>query len=92
MAEVSQYTFSWSEVTEALIKKQNIHEGKWMAVIEFAVTGGVVGQEPPDARPGLVAMANSIQLVRAQPTSAAHLVIDASQVNPQQPAHGVANR
>jgi hypothetical protein len=92
MAEVSQYTFSWLEVTETLIKKQNIHEGQWMAIIEFAVVGGVVGQGPSDARPGLVATATSIQLVRAQPTSATHLVIDASQVNPQQPADGIANK
>jgi len=43
MAEVTQYTFSWSEVTETLIKKQNIHEGKWIAAIEFGVNAGVFG-------------------------------------------------
>jgi hypothetical protein len=82
MAEVSQYTFNWSEVAEALIKKQDIHDGQWMAIIEFAVTGGVFGQTPGDARPGMMVNANGVQLLKAPAGAAPHLVVDATKVNP----------
>lgn len=83
MAEATQYTFSWAEVAELLIKKQDIHEGEWTAGVEFVVTAAVVGPTPNDARPGLMVMANNVQLIRSQPNTLPHLVIDAAKVNPK---------
>jgi hypothetical protein len=83
MAEVTQYAFSWTEVAEALIKKQDIHEGEWTPVVEFAFTVGVLGPNPKDSRPGMMILGNSLQLVRAQPNSPPHLVVDAAKVNPK---------
>ena len=82
MAEVTQYSFSWAEIAETLIKKQGIHEGQWTAAAEFAVTASVVGPTPTDAKPGMMVMANSVQLVRAQPNTPPHLVVDAEKVIP----------
>jgi len=82
MAEVVQYTFDWSEVAELLIKKQNIHEGEWMASIEFTINAGIVGAGPSDARPGMLLLANKVQLARAQANSPPQLVVDAAKVNP----------
>ena len=83
MAEATQYTVSWTEVAEALIKKLDIHEGEWTATTEFVVTAGVVGPNPGDARPGMMIMANNLQLVRAQPNTPPHLVVNAANVNPK---------
>jgi hypothetical protein len=83
MAEATQYTFSWAEVAELLIRKQDIHEGDWTAAVEFVVTAAVVGPTPTDAKPGLMVMSNSVQLVRTQPNTPPHLVVDAAKVNPK---------
>lgn len=83
MAEAIQYTFSWPEVTEQLIKKQGIHEGEWMTIVEFGVTGGVFGQPNAEPKPGMAVAANSLQLVKAPPNSPPNLVVDAAKVNPK---------
>ncbi len=35
MAEPTQFTFSYKEVVEALIKQQGLHEGLWSLRVEF---------------------------------------------------------
>jgi hypothetical protein len=82
MAEVGQYTFDWSEVAELLIKKLNIHEGEWLASIEFTINAGIVGPSPSDTKPGMLLVANKVQLARAPANSPPHLVVDAAKVNP----------
>ncbi len=37
MAEPTQYTFSYKEVVEALIKQQDLHEGEWAIFVEFGI-------------------------------------------------------
>jgi hypothetical protein len=83
MAEITQYTFSWHEVAEMLIKKQKIHEGEWVALIEFGITPGMVGPSPTDAKPGMSIVANGVQLAKAQPGAPPNLVVDAAKVNPK---------
>ncbi len=82
MAEVTQYTFSWPEVTDLLIKKQNLHHGEWLALVEFGISAGMMGQAPPDAKPGIMIIANSVQLAKAQTGAPRSLVRDAAIVNP----------
>jgi hypothetical protein len=83
MAEVTQYTFSWAEVAEVLIKKQDLHEGEWIALLEFGVSPGLVGPTPAEAKPGMSIVASGVQLVRAQPGAPTLLVADAAKVNPK---------
>ena len=84
MAEPTQFTFSIAEAAEALIKKQGIHEGKWILAIEFNVSIGVIGSGPTEARPGAMMLANTIQLMKAPDPATAppHLIVDAAIVNP----------
>lgn len=83
MAEPTQFSYSWSEITELLIKAQNIHEGKWMAAVEFTVSVGMMGQTPPNAFPGVLLFANSLQLTKAVDGAPANLIVDAAMVNPK---------
>jgi hypothetical protein len=83
MADATQFTFSWAEITEILIKKQDLHEGEWMAGIEFTLNIGFMGATPAEARPGLMTLANSLQLTRAQPGAPPHMIVDAAKVNPK---------
>ena len=82
MVEVTQqYMFTWAEIAELLIKKQDIHEGEWTAAAEFVLNGAIVGPTANEAKPGLMLMINNIQLVKAQPNTPPHLVVDAAKVN-----------
>ncbi len=46
MAEIKQIMFPFKEITELLVKEQDIHEGFWGIVFEFAFTGGGVPIPP----------------------------------------------
>jgi hypothetical protein len=83
MAEVTQYAFGLLEVAETLIKKQGIHEGKWVIAVEFTLNVGLMGAAPPDIKPGVMVLANSLQLLKAQDGAPPGLTIDASVVNPK---------
>ena len=83
MAEATQFSFDLTEVAETLLKKQGIHEGKWVIALEFTINIGFVGLTPENVRPGMMVLANSVQLVKAQDGSPPSLVVDAALVNPR---------
>lgn len=83
MVEVTQYTFSWAEIAEMLIKRQGIHEGEWTASVEFAINAGALGPTPNEAKPGLMVIGNNLMLSKALPNTPSHLVVDAAKVNPK---------
>jgi hypothetical protein len=84
MAEITQYSFSFAEVAEALIKRNNLHEGEWVVGVEFVLNVGAMGMSPETVRPGAMILANQFQLVKAIPGQPhpAGLVVDAAAVNP----------
>jgi len=83
MAVPTQYSFNWLEIAELMVKRQEIHEGEWMASVEFGLNVGLMGQNPADTRPGVMLQVSGIQLVKAPPGSPSHLVVDAAKVNPK---------
>jgi hypothetical protein len=83
MAEPTQFAFSWTELAELLIKKQDIHEGKWMVALEFQINIGLMGLSPPAGLPGVMAVCKSVQLAKAQEHSPQNLIVDAAVVNPK---------
>jgi hypothetical protein len=83
MAEMTQYSFDMSEVTEALIKQQGIHEGLWMAGFEFMFTAALAGPTPIDARPSAVVSIGKMLLMKPQEgVPETPLIVDAAKVNP----------
>ena len=82
MAEVTQFSFAWPEVTEMLIKKADIHEGQWLAIAEFGINAGIMGVTPTDAKPGVAILLTKLQLMKADANAPPSLVLDASKVNP----------
>ena len=86
MAEPSQYKFELREVTEALLKRENIHEGVWMVAFELGF-GASFGQTNAEAKPGAIVQIQNVILSRAaEPPPPANLLVDASVVNPAQAA------
>lgn len=82
MPEINNYTFKYSEVLEALIKKADLHEGKWQLVMSFGLAAMNLGPSPAQVVPGAAIAVSTIGLQRAVADSPEALVADASIVNP----------
>lgn len=87
MATPTQYAFELNEVATALIRAQNIHEGKWWVTFEFLLGTGLLGGSvgSPDAFPGGFYTIRRVTLAQAtvEPAPPPHLVVDAAVVNPE---------
>ena len=83
MADPTQYSFSFAEVMQLLLKSANVHEGRWVIGIEFNVLVGPMGVKPDEAYPGAMIAANKIIISAAgdAPTPP-NLTFDATELNP----------
>lgn len=82
MAEVKICTFTFKEIVEALIKKENIHEGIWGVYVEFGIGAANVGQAPgQDVLPAAIVPVMKIGIQRLEVEN--NLSVDASKVNPE---------
>ena len=90
MAETKQITFSYKEVTGALLKQQGIHEGIWGIYIRFGIKGANVEESPDVLRPSAVVPVLEIGIQRFKEES--NLAVDAAQVNPKSSAQSKRRR
>lgn len=84
MAEPTQFTFDYREVVEALLKKQDIHEGLWTLVLEFGFLAGNFGPGKDDFKPAAMISVGKIGI--AKTTEMSNLTVNAAEVNPSQTA------
>ena len=80
MAETNLVTFSYKEVVEALLKKQNIHEGLWALYIEFGIGAVNAGPSSDQLSPSAIVPVGKIGIQRT--TEINNLSVDAAEVNP----------
>ncbi len=83
MAEPTQYTFTYKEVVEALIKQQGIHEGTWGIYIEFGIQGANAGPSPDQLMPAAIVPVVKIGLQRVEADKPLPGAVDASVANPR---------
>jgi hypothetical protein len=85
-AEAKVYTFSIEEVVEALVKKEQIHEGIWGIYIEFGfgVANVPTSAEATSFRPAVINSVNKMGIQRFD-SPIGNLTVDASKVNPEAP-------
>jgi hypothetical protein len=83
MAEPTHYTFTYREVVEALIKKQDLHDGLWAIYIEFGIRAAHAEVGPEEALPVAVVPVLKIGLQRVEAGSNVPGTADASVVNPR---------
>jgi hypothetical protein len=81
MAESTQIVFKHTEVVEALIKTQKIHEGIWGLFIKFGLQAANVGVSPNELQPAAIIAILEIGLQKFDAES--NLALDAAKVNPQ---------
>jgi len=80
MAEPNRFEFTYAEVAEALIKKQDIHEGIWAVSLKFGLGATLGGPSEIEAVPAAVVPVMSIGLTKVDIEG--RLAIDAAKVNP----------
>jgi hypothetical protein len=85
MAEpVQEYVFSHKEVVEALIKKQDLHDGIWMLSVRFGI-GAMNAQRPGEEEIVPAAVVPVLSLGLRKVDALNPLALDAAQVNPPRP-------
>jgi hypothetical protein len=82
MPEVNQVFFSHKEIAELLIKKADIHDGKWVLTVNFGFSTGNFGPVPEQMSPGAIVALLGIGLTRAVPEAPDAVKVDAAIVNP----------
>jgi hypothetical protein len=82
MPEVNQYTFKYQEVLEVLIKKADLHQGKWQLIMTFGLAAANMGPTPAELVPGAAVAVTGIGLQKAVEGSPEALTADAAIVNP----------
>lgn len=82
MAETERFAFSHSEVVEALVKKQGLHEGVWRLYVEFGIGAINAGSDANSLAPCAVVPVVKLGLVRADEGESNNLTVDAAKVNP----------
>lgn len=76
--------YSLIEITEILIKHQNLHEGLYNLSVEFQLAVGVVGPSPETICPGAIVGISRIGISKTEASKRNHLTVDAAEVNPKQ--------
>lgn len=81
MAEANQILFDYKEVAEALIRKQNIHEGIWGLYVEFGFGAANLADDASKVlTPTALVAVRKIGLQRFPEEN--NLTVDAARVNP----------
>ncbi len=86
MPEIKNYSFSYTELAEVLVKKLDIHEGLWGLYIEFnfGASNLSTGPDPKSFAPAAIAAIKSVGIQRFDAPN--NLTVDAAVVNPAQVA------
>jgi hypothetical protein len=83
MPEINQLFFNHKEILELLLKKADIHEGKWILSANFGFTAGNFGPSPDQVSPGALVVLLGVGLQRAAADTPPAIILDAATVNPR---------
>jgi hypothetical protein len=91
MPETKKIEFNFKEITEMLIRQQNIHEGYWGIYFEFALAAGMVPFPPSHTPTPKTPLSSSVLPTAIIPITKMGIIrfdepnpltLDAAQVNP----------
>ena len=83
MPEVNQIFFTHKELLELLIKKADVHEGKWVLSANFGFSVGNFGPTPDQIAPGGIVVLLQTGIQRAVPETPESMTLDAAIINPK---------
>lgn len=83
--QVVGHFFDHREIVIDLIKRQNLHEGRWKLTLELGLTGQTMSVKTPDGSlaflPAGLVLVQRIGITRTKDIN--NLTVDAAEVNPQ---------
>jgi hypothetical protein len=82
MPEVNQYLFNHKELLELLIRKADVHEGKWIIMANLGFSPGNFGPSADQMAPGAVIAILQMGIQRAPAETPPAMMVDAAVVNP----------
>jgi hypothetical protein len=82
MPEVNQYLFNHKELLELMIKKADVHEGKWIVMANLGFSPGNFGPSPDQMSPGAAVVVLQMGIQRAIAETPPQMILDAAVVNP----------
>jgi hypothetical protein len=80
MPEPNQITFTYKEVAEALLKRQDIHQGIWGLYVRFGIKAANMGEDDESLKPAAIIPILDIGLQKFDKEN--NLSVDAAKVNP----------
>ena len=86
MPEADQYKFTNKELLELLIKQADVHDGRWVLLVNFAFSAGNFGPSSDQILPGAVTAIQHIGIQRAGENTPVGMLLDAKKVNPRRTA------
>jgi hypothetical protein len=60
MAEATQFTFAHRELITLMIKEKNIHEGRWILLVNFGMAPSNFGTSPTELSPAMIVAITSL--------------------------------
>ena len=82
MPEANQYLFNHKELLELLIKKADLHEGKWTLMANMGFSPGNFASTPDQMSPGAAVIVLQMGIQRADAQAPPEMVMDAAVMNP----------
>lgn len=82
MPETNHIFFSHKELLELLLKKADVHDGKWMLAANFGFAAGNYGPTQDQISPAAIVTILKLGIVRATDDVPESAVLDAALVNP----------
>jgi hypothetical protein len=83
MAE-EKHMFTHKELVEMAIRKADVHDGKWMLIVNFEFAAINTGPSQDHILPTAIAAVQSIGIKRAVENASPSMVVDAAKVNPSE--------
>lgn len=81
MAEATQYTLSFKELAEIIVKNQGLHEGVWGIYVKFGISAGNVSFKDQNLLP--TAMVPIVEIGIQKQDELNSLSVDAAVTNPR---------
>jgi hypothetical protein len=92
MPETKNFSFSYTELAEIMVKKLDLHEGLWGVYFEFGLGGTNIptGPDPKTIVPAAITVIQRMGIQRFDSPNS--LTVDAAHVNPVKTGSGSKGR
>ena len=90
MGETTKITFSYKELAEVLVKKQDIHEGIWGLYVRFGIKAANFGPTDDELKPTAIIPVLELGIQKYDKEN--NLSVDAAKINPIPKKKGKAKK